>query len=511
MEPSENEQLQLLLKAHQDDPEGYQSNLDLGLFLYASRKTRLESARFLAKAISHGRLDRHTPLILEFLADLQFLMGNPQAGLETYQLAQKICPDMIDFVLRTGDALFRLGHVEEASETFKRAGLHLDGLADQNPRDENGKRVRFLGPNKVILRFFGELALRLDFFLKVRAMNPVPDERPILLAPTEDVVNPALLDYFDDKIEIVRDQAEIDTLLATYPNAWIDISYLPIPDGRVLNRNIALQAVQKKWEDEGHGPLLQLKPEHEAKGRDLLKQAGLPDDAWFAAIHVREPGYYDEDYPWSRNLHRSSDIETYTLAIKAIIDRGGWVVRLGDPSMKPLAKMDHVIDYAKTEELRHDWMDVYLIAAARFILGAPSGPQGPALAFGTPFIGANYFPPGTNPLTCKDLFIHKLVKSEKTGETLSIAEAIRPPNFMTLEPYIYQSLGLTIHDNTPEEIRDVTIEMMDRLDGTSETSVDARSRQATYLRLADPYRVGIASNVSDSFLRNHPELITENN
>ena len=63
-----------------------------------------------------------------------------------------------------------------------------------------------------------------------------------------------------------------------------------------------------------------------------------------------------------------ADIGTYLPAIKTVVAHGGWVFRMGNPTMKPLPAMEHVIDYAYSD-VRSDWMDVFLCSQCRFMIG----------------------------------------------------------------------------------------------------------------------------------------------
>ena len=98
----------------------------------------------------------------------------------------------------------------------------------------------------------------------------------------------------------------------------------------------------------------------------ILKRWGLPADAWFVVIHVRE----GDHRPHARL--QNSDISTYFPMMREIVSSGGWVIRMGSPLMRPLPEMQNVIDYAHAIE-RVDWMDVFLWAKAKFSIATNSG------------------------------------------------------------------------------------------------------------------------------------------
>lgn len=146
-----------------------------------------------------------------------------------------------------------------------------------------------------------------------------------------------------------------------------------------MSKNRAYHAVQEEWQRQERKPLLRLTPAHAALGREGLRRLGVPDEAWFVCLHVREGGYLKEASN-SQESARNADIMTYLPAIEEIVRRGGWVIRIGDPSVTPLPKMDNVVDYALTS-VRSGEMDVFLVARAKFLLGTSSGMFAVAMAF----------------------------------------------------------------------------------------------------------------------------------
>ena len=497
-----------LSEAFRKDPDGYEANRHLGLFLARRPRHQLDAEPYLAKALSFGRRDADTIYVLDSLGNIYNLKGEFEKAITVYAVARRMYPRMPDFALRLGDALFRVGRTEDASATFKETidGLYAAARAASRARGE--PTVHLLGPNRVICQAFGEMAARLDLYLKARELGYLEAARPILLAPPEDVVNPCLLDYWSRHIEVVSEAAEIERLRAEYAANWIYLDYLTLPGGLTLRRDIAHRAVQRRWEQTGGAPLLTLTAEHHARGRARLRELGVPEGAWFAGLHVREPGYYGEGGPANRHTYRNARIETYGPAIRAITERGGWVVRIGDPSTTPLPNMPGVVDYAH-QMARSDWMDVFCIAAARFFVATTSGPHSVAVAFGVPTVGTNWFAMGPWPYCAGDVFVHKLLRRTADGRIMSMRDCMAPPVFGTWEPLFFETRGIEPVDNAPDDIADAVIEMIEALDGRLAYSADDDRFQDIYRKLADPYGVGLSSRVAGALLRRHPELIAE--
>jgi len=252
-----------------------------------------------------------------------------------------------------------------------------------------------------------------------------------------------------------------------------------------------------------------LRPEHGERGRAWLHKQGMADGSWFVCLHVRDPESYKEDVPWSTNRYRNAGVEDYLPAVRAITERGGWVVRVGDPMMSPISAVDRVIDYANMDA-HEDWIDIFLMAAPRFFIGVSSGPFNVATAFGVPILGTNWFPLGPWPYSGNDMFIHKLLRRSGSETPMSIAESLVPPLFMAMSPFIFDEMGIEVIDNTADEVKVATIEMMDRLDGNIADSEEDERMQRAYIEKADPYRLGWRSRVGKHFLASHPELLGDN-
>src|SRR5213078_1431265 len=89
------------------------------------------------------------------------------------------------------------------------------------------------------------------------------------------------------------------------------------PDRPRVQSIEAVIAVQRQWEGEGRPPLLSLTAEDRRRGWDLLESLGVEREAWFACLHVREPGWLGETEQ-SEHRHSNADVETYLPAVRLV-------------------------------------------------------------------------------------------------------------------------------------------------------------------------------------------------
>jgi len=142
-----------------------------------------------------------------------------------------------------------------------------------------------------------------------------------------------------------------------------------------------------KWLSQVNDPLnISISSRKNQIAEATRKELGLPADAWYVCLHVREGGFY-KDF---QTAERNADIANYLLAISEITSRGGWVVRMGDATMKRLPKIERVIDYPFTMQ-KSDLMDIYLIKNCKFYMGMQSGILDIANMFSRPIILTNMY------------------------------------------------------------------------------------------------------------------------
>ena len=228
----------------------------------------------------------------------------------------------------------------------------------------------------------------------------------------------------------------------------------------------------------------------ETTAQKELLNMGIPAESTFIGFIARDSSYLQNLEPsrdWSYHNYRDSNIDNYLLAAKELSKRGHFSVRMGANVNKAIKSNDpKIIDYA-TKGYRTDLLDIYIPARCHFFIGGNVGLDSVPPIFRKPVVYVNYAPiehvrgPYKNSLV---LFKKHWLKDEKRFMTFS--EIIDSGAGKFLHNSQFEELGIELIENTPEEIRDVVIEMDDRLKGNWETTKDDEELQQQFWSLFKP-------------------------
>ncbi|MBX9963563.1 MAG: TIGR04372 family glycosyltransferase [Burkholderiales bacterium] len=352
------------------------------------------------------------------------------------------------------------------------------------------------------VRRIGHLACEFDALLKEQGLGRLPVRKWFVVAPEGLATNPCLLDYWRRLVPVVRRRG-LGLLLEAMGRHGLMVQ----DNDRhmlALTGRADYYSILAEWAD--RPPLLKLEDSHRTEGWNVLRLMGMPEGAWFVCVHAREAGFSVQDE--TAHAHRNSDINLLVPAMREIRRRGGWIVRMGDPSMRPLPSMDGVIDYA-LHPLRSDRMDVFLCAEARFFVGNTSGLFVVATVFGRPSALANMVPTSHLAFAPGDISIPKLIWSKSQQRYLTFAELFAGPaaNFRLAK--LFTQAGLRADENSAEDLLELVVEMLDRQAGLFVESDADRSRQQQFRALLNPHHYchGTASSLGSRFLERHPELL----
>jgi putative glycosyltransferase (TIGR04372 family) len=374
-----------------------------------------------------------------------------------------------------GITSFLFSKNEDATYYFRLTGEYRRSLY----KSSTPRKYRILGPGW--FSALGHVCI-LDYYLKFITLYCEADSHIVIPCTPDQVpagpVGKIILNKFSALgLHVIHP----DALEADYNN-WAGQNHFPLwhqlqlgekaamvddcwdynfPDGESLCFVHALHRIQKDWEKAGYSPLFTLSPFEKIRIADYLKSLGVPKDAWYVCLHVREPGFHhswDKLYPSMRD----ADINDYSLAIKEIVKAGGWVIRMGDPSMKPLPPMRNVVDYAHSS-LRTPLADVLLLAGCRFFMATNSGYVNIASMYYVPCALTNWVPLGGPLPVQQDLMIPKLLKNKITDKYLSLEEMYQTELAFVMN-WSELPADIELVPNSPEELACMAKEMLAQCD-----------------------------------------------
>ena len=329
-------------------------------------------------------------------------------------------------------------------------------------------------------RRIGHLALDTEAFCRRIQLYP-PEKKTLYVFLASNPSNRQLLDMLKRSLFVIE-------------SVWIRrlfVDCLPILARTRFHHSI-FHDFETGYEAYSRGqPILSFTDEEEARGRELLTEMGIGENDWFVALHVRDSAYLDADKKEAQATlsngkhHRDADVSTYFDACRLIVEKGGYVLRLGAIVESPLPDLGpKIIDYSR--HFRSDFMDIYLLKACRFMLGSDSGYSSMPLLFNVPVAQANFGEFCYAGFADRHLYTPKLYRSTKDGRILTFPELKDLGLFTNGQANVYflrqklDDLGLELFDNSAEEVLDLCQDMFDRFEG--------RSPSAEAVRLQEKFR-----------------------
>ena len=260
---------------------------------------------------------------------------------------------------------------------------------------------------------------------------------------------------------------------------------------------------------------LKFSSEEEYRGKEGLIALGIESGARFVCLLGRDSAYLKSHEPsvdYSYHDYRDCEIENFVMAAEELAKRGYYVIRMGVVVKKAMQSTNpKVIDYA-AKGLRTEFMDLYLGAKCEFCVSVGSGFDAIPYIFRRPIVFVNHVPIGYL-FTFEDRFIG-LTKhhfSVNLRKFLTLQEIFSENVGYVSNGSMYALNGVKLIENSPEEIKDIVIEMVERLDGTWESHPDDEMLQDKFrsifksnvLQNGEQLHGDIQSRYGASFLRNN--------
>ncbi|HEX3486235.1 MAG TPA: TIGR04372 family glycosyltransferase [Micropepsaceae bacterium] len=384
--------------------------------------------------------------------------------------------------------LFLLGRFDESFQQYQKMLDYQDRVRRPLPADLVSRLIALdsrIDPRKPMrllpyewVTQFGHIGL-LDSYVKMTELGMFPPANRILLAPAEKVSNRDYLAYWDRYFTIVRDPELVDDLFPYQRMIGDNFMAYPGAAGTAEPWTRAAARAHIGWARQGRAPLLKVSDEDMALGAKTLAALGVPEGAWYVGLHVREGGYYGES-SGGMSTHRNAAVDDYLPAIRAVTERGGYVIRLGDSSMQPLPDMERVVDYAHSPE-KSSAVDIFFCATSRFVIGTTSGLTTACLSFGTPMILVNCISNDWQLWSGDTDFIVKPVWNLREKRHLTFAETYaQPTQGYLINADVMRRHGLEAVPNSAEEIEVAVRYKLDLMDGLTTRPGDDQEPMRSY-------------------------------
>lgn len=241
------------------------------------------------------------------------------------------------------------------------------------------------------------------------------------------------------------------------------------------------------------------------KGRQALAQLGVPRDAKFVCVHVRDAAYWRLRKPDIRNDSdfRNSDVADFLPAIEALLAQGYYVLRIGFPVSGGLPiTHERFVDYSLSH--RSPFMDVFLAATCHLMVSTGSGIDSISYMFRRPILMCNLAPVGfLFSDNARVVNMPKLHRRQGSQDLMSYRE-IRTAGideFMTTNEFLEH--GIDCLDVPPAVICRAVLEAVARIDGAwTETPEDKVLADRFWQLYADlPRHRQVRGHISGEFLR----------
>ena len=313
-------------------------------------------------------------------------------------------------------------------------------------------------PVETVIGSFGNIWPLFHYIKYIKNFDGSDEKPNLLLRDNDKPTNGTLFSFFKPYLNVIK-----STSFNYKLNYISELFRIPIGVGLPFKDSyypwpFAINLMQQKMQNSEklNFNYFKLSDEDNKKGNEILKKIGLPDNAWYVTLHVRQG---------KAELVRNSDPLNTLKAVKEIISRGGYVFRVGDKSMTKLPKIEGLIDYPFSEH-KSEFMDIFLAATCRFCIGTSSGYFPVPTFFGKPILLINFLPTLVYfALDEKCLFLPKHLSYRKENKLIPIEDIFKLPLGWLIDDEQYKKSGIEITDNDEDEIWQATVEMFDKLEG----------------------------------------------
>lgn len=254
--------------------------------------------------------------------------------------------------------------------------------------------------------------------------------------------------------------------------------------------------------------------EENAYAKLELKKMGIETEHEYVCVHSRDNAYADSLIGRHNDDARNSSFKTYSKACKYLENIAIYTTRMGSvqSSVDESLFSEYIVNYSG--RYRTDFMDIWLMSRAKFIIGNSSGFNMIGYLFGScvPLIWADAGAILTSTAWGeKDLYIPQRLWLKREKRFLTFQEIADRNLGYSFESYQFEKNGLEVIKSSDVEILEATKEMNDVLDGkyiyTEEDNFLCQKWKDAFLINQAPKHT--PARVSLSFLRENKKLFIQ--
>lgn len=270
------------------------------------------------------------------------------------------------------------------------------------------------------------------------------------------VCNKALLEIWKDKLTILPS-------ILIYPIYKL-INLTKYKDKYIFHLENSDRDINQYFDN--RKPFIKFTERDLNRGEKLLQSVGIPNNADFVCLNIREGNYLKNhipDYDFNYHDYRNIKIDNFVKAIKFLNEKKIYVIRVGRHIKKPVNYRNKLFIDLYNYKITDDFFDIYMAYKCMFCFGVSSGFDGLANIF-RKNLGLIQVPVGDlRTQSFRHTFITKHHFCEKNKKNLSLSEIFEKNLAYAYKSEIYKEKNIKLVDNSEEEIKDLVKEVYQRV------------------------------------------------
>ncbi len=261
-------------------------------------------------------------------------------------------------------------------------------------------------------------------------------------------------------------------------------------------------------------PQLSFNSNDHKRAKTFLAKMGMKGDSEYVCFLGRDPQYMKKWSPgndWSYHDYRNMPVGDFLPAMSFLAEKGIYCLRMGHIIAQPLqTENPRIIDYATL--YRNEFMDIYLSGNTQLFVSSGTGIDAVTSIFRRPVCFVNLLPAGYTPCSSKHVtIIHKklLIKSEQ--RFLSYSEQLENGSAWYVRSSEYEEAGITVVNNTPQEIQEAVMEAWQRAKGEwveTDSDRELHDKAISILRSGDRFNyASFNARIGLAYLKSNPYLL----